>query len=104
MYAIIEDSGTQYKVEEGKVIDIDLRELPEGKETIEFDKVLLVGGMDSPKIGTPYIEGAKVIAKVEEMVKGPKIRVIHFIRRKGHIKRKGHRQKYLRVKIEKILV
>ncbi len=102
MYAVVEDNGSQYKVQEGETIDIDLRNIPEGQDTVEFDKVLLVGGTDAPKIGTPYVEGAKVIAKIERMIKGPKLRVIHFIRRKGHLKRQGHRQKYLRVKIERI--
>ncbi len=103
MYAIIEDSGTQYRVTEGQVIDVDVRSLPENTETIEFDKILLVGEGSDVKIGTPTVEGAKVIAKIREEIKGPKVDVVHFIRRKGHLTRKGHRQKYLRVQIEQIL-
>ncbi len=103
MYAVIEDSGTQYKVTEGQVIDVDLRELPENAETIEFDKILLVGEGSDVKIGMPTVEGAKVVAKVQGEIKGPKVDVVHFIRRKGHLTRKGHRQKYLRVQIEQIV-
>ncbi len=103
MYAIIEDSGTQYKVTEGQVIDVDLRDLPENSDTIEFDKILLVGQGSDVKIGTPTVDGAKVIAKVQGQIKGPKIDIVHFIRRKGHLTRKGHRQKYLRVRIEQIV-
>ncbi len=103
MYAIIEDSGTQYKVTEGQAIDVDLRDLPENSDTIEFDKILLVGQGSDVKIGTPTVDGAKVIAKVQGQIKGPKIDIVHFIRRKGHLTRKGHRQKYLRVRIEQIV-
>ncbi len=102
MYAIIEDSGAQYKVSEGQIIDVDLRAVLEGTDVIEFDRVLLVGEGTDVKIGTPIVEGAKVTAKVKGEIKGPKIDVVHFIRRKGHLTRKGHRQKYLRVKIEQI--
>ena len=103
MYAIIEDGGKQYKVEEGQIIDVELRKIPEGTSNIEFERVLLLGeGVDS-KIGTPLLEGAKVQATIQEKIKAPKITNIHFIRRKGHLTRKGHRQQYLRVKIDKIV-
>lgn len=103
VYAIIEDRGRQYKVTEGQVLDVDLRGDEEDKATFEFDRVLLVGEGASSKVGTPTVEGAKVLATVQaSTVKGPKIHVVHFIRRKGHLTRQGHRQKYTRVRIEKI--
>ncbi len=109
MHAIIEDSGTQIKVSSGEVIDIDLRDLG-NKKTITFDRVLLIGGEDGdgksdPKaatIGTPYVEGAKVTADVLEEVKGQKIDVIKFKRRKGYRRKTGHTQRYLRIRIEEI--
>ena len=61
MYAIVEISGKQFKVEEGKFIDTDL--LAE-KDTYSFDKVLLTADGDKVNIGTPYIEGAKVSGKL----------------------------------------
>lgn len=101
MYAIIEDSGTQIKVAEGDILDIDLRDRPEdGKLT--FDRVLAIGenGSDSSgTIGTPYIDGAHVTAEVLDEVKGEKIDVIKFKRRKGYRRKTGHRQRYLRVRI-----
>lgn len=103
MYAIIDDGGRQYKVEEGQVLDVDIRPVAEGVDTIEFDKVLFVGEGAESKIGTPVVEGAKVVAKIQEHIKGPKIEVVHFIRRKGHLNHTGHRQQYIRVKIEKIV-
>jgi large subunit ribosomal protein L21 len=103
VYAIIEDGGRQYKVEEGQVLDVDLRPVAEGADTIEFDRVLLVGEGADAKVGTPVVDGAKVLAKIQDNVKGPKLDMLHFIRRKGHCTHKGHRQKYIRVQIEKIV-
>ena len=125
MHAIIEDSGTQIKVSSGDVIDIDLRDLGK-KKTVTFDRVLLVGqdesGAGSTKgsaggskdkaaddaggatIGTPYVAGAKVTADVLDEVKGEKIDVIRFKRRKGHRVKTGHRQRYLRVRVKDIQV
>jgi large subunit ribosomal protein L21 len=102
VYAIIEDGGRQYKVSEGDVIDVDLRNLPEGTDTVEFDRILLLGEGAEAKIGAPHVPGAKVTGKVQGEIKAPKIVNYHFIRRKGHLTRKGHRQNYLRVQIETI--
>ena len=102
MYAIIEDSGTQFKVTSGDVIKID-RPLPEeGQEwpkDVTFDRVLLVAGDGGSKIGAPLLSGATVTADVLGPVKGKKIRIVKYKRRKGSHIEKGHRQKYLQVKI-----
>jgi len=103
MYAVIEDSGTQFKVSEGDVIRVDLRqtegdEAPQ-PETIEFDRVLLVGGEGTPTIGQPIVDGARVTAEVLTEVRGDKITIIKFRRRKHYRRKKGHRQRFLRVKI-----
>ena len=104
MYAIIEDSGTQIKVAEGDVVDLDLRDVAPKTRKITFDRVLLLvnsaGG--KPAIGTPYLSGAAVTAEVIGEVKGDKIDVIKFKRRKGYRLKKGHRQRFLRVKIDRI--
>lgn len=101
MYAIIEDSGTQIKVEKGSTIKVDLRDVSEDQKTIEFDRVLLIGG-DSPKIGTPAVDGAKVTAEIIEEGREDKISVIKFKRRKGYRRNKGHRQGFLKVKVTDI--
>lgn len=98
MYAIVEDSGTQIKVTDGDVLDIDLRDL-DGADSITFDRVLMVGGEGDAKIGQPYVDGASVTAEVMGEIKGDKIDVIKFKRRKGYKVKQGHRQRYLRVKI-----
>ena len=101
-YAIIEDSGTQTKVEPGDRFEIDLRDLADGQTTITFDKVLLVGGEAGVKIGTPVVAGATVTAKILGQIKDDKIWVERFTRRKGFHRRVGHRQKYIAVQVESI--
>src|SRR4051812_27798795 len=97
MYAIIEESGKQFKVTSGDVIRID-RALGDEK-TIKFDRVLLVAGEGSPKVGAPLVSGATVSADVVGEVKGKKVESVKYKRRKGFHKTIGHRQKYTAVKI-----
>lgn len=99
MYAIFEDGGKQYKVSTGDKLLIELKELPEGQTEITFDKVLMVGEGVDACIGTPWVEGATVSAKVVEELKTAKVRGIKFARRKGLYKRWGHRQRMLKVEI-----
>lgn len=107
MYAIIEQSGKQYKVSQGDVIEIDLMDIAEGTDTIEMDKVLFVNDGQAAKVGKPYVDGAKVVAKLnvvgeDAIVKGPKLYPTQFRRRKNSKRRIGHRQKYIQVVIDKI--
>ena len=103
MYAVIEDSGQQFRVLEGDVLDVDLRDVDEKGEHIKFDRVLLVKEDDKVKIGTPLVKNAKVIGEVVTPVKkGPKVSTYRLRRRKASRKKTGHRQKYTRVKITRI--
>lgn len=107
MYAVIEQGSKQYKVSEGDSINIDLTNISPDTKTIELDKVLLIGDGEEVKIGTPFLEGAKVIASFQTsaqnaIVKGKKLYPMHFRRRKNSKRRIGHRQKYFRVMIDKI--
>jgi len=72
MYAVIKHGGKQYKVHVGDVLELDRIEGVEPKETIEIDEVLLVKG-DDTKIGTPKVEGAKVILEVINHARGKKV-------------------------------
>ena len=103
MYAVIEDSGQQFRVSEGDVLNVDLRDLADDVKEIEFDRVLLVSGAGDVKIGTPLVENAKVLAEViEPVVKGKKVHVYHWRRRKASRRKTGHRQRYVQVRITKI--
>ena len=103
MYAIIEDSGTQIKVAEGDVIDVDSRELSDDAIELTFDRVLYVGGGEGePKIGAPLVDGATVQGEVLEEGRGEKVEIIKFRRRKDYRRKRGHRQNYVRVRITSI--
>ncbi|MCK4752859.1 MAG: 50S ribosomal protein L21 [Planctomycetes bacterium] len=107
MYAVIEQGGKQYKVADGDTIDIELTEVSPDAKTIELDKVLFISDGEKVKVGTPYLEGAKVIASFkttaeDAVIKGKKLYPMHFRRRKDSRRRIGHRQKYLQVMIDKI--
>ena len=102
MEAVIRDGGHQYRVSEGMTLDIEFREAESGS-SLEFPEVLYIGGEGTdPKLGTPIIKGAKVLAKVVGPVKDKKLIIMKFRRRKGSRTRTGHRQSHLRVQIEKI--
>lgn len=100
MFAIIKTGGKQYKVSEGDVIKVEKIEAQSG-DKIEFDQVLMVAG-DDVKVGSPVVEGAKVSAEVLDQKKDKKIVIFKFKAKKNYRKKKGHRQPYTLVKIEKI--
>lgn len=101
MYAVIATGGKQYRVCEGDQIRVEkLDEAPGGK--VVFDHVLLFADGEDVAIGTPYVEGSKVTGEVQEHGKAKKIDIIKFKRRKHHIKRMGHRQRYTQIKITRI--
>jgi large subunit ribosomal protein L21 len=103
MYAIIEDSGRQFKVEEGQVLEVDFRADAEAGAELKFDKVLAVSDdKNGLKLGQPEISGVSVTAKILDQTQGDKIYVQKFRRRKNSKRRTGHRQKYTKVQIEKI--
>lgn len=97
MYAVIKTSGKQYKVEEGQILDLDKMSL-EPKSKITFDKVLF----SNDKIGTPYIDGAKVEAEVITEGKDKKVIIFKSRRRKDSKLKQGFRRQYTRVRITKI--
>ncbi len=102
MYAIIADSGRQYKVEEGQELTVDFREGSAG-DKLTFDKVLAVSdGEGNLQLGTPALDGAKVEAEVLGAEKGEKLVVQKIRRRKNSRRKTGHRSIHTRVKIGKI--
>jgi large subunit ribosomal protein L21 len=106
MYAIIEEGGGQRTVRKDEVILIDLIDEGAAKvgKVVEFKHVLLVSGEKATlKIGQPYVAGASVKAEVvEAFVKGEKIHIHKYRRRKGYRRKTGHRQTYTKVKITAI--
>jgi len=101
MYAIIETGGKQYKVSEGDVIRVEkLAVQPQSKYV--FDSVLAVGNGDDFKIGAPKVDGASVEASVIGDGKAKKVIVYKYKPKKTFHKKKGHRQPFTELKIEKI--
>lgn len=101
MYAVVRDRGAQYRVEEGQTLDVALMDAEPGVE-ITFDEVLLVGGAGDPKVGTPLIGNASVVAEVVGEARGEKIIVFKYRNKKRYRRRTGHRQDYTRLTIKEI--
>ena len=105
MYAIIADSGKQYKVEEGKYVYTEKQRDKEPGDEIVFDKVIMVKKDDGEVlIGKPFLENVVVRGKIVEHKKARKVRGIKFRPRKNSKTTKNHRQWYTTILIEKIEV
>ncbi|MDR0896035.1 MAG: 50S ribosomal protein L21 [Prevotellaceae bacterium] len=104
MYAIVEINGQQFKAENGKKLFVHHIQNAENGSTVEFDKVLLVDKDGDITVGTPTIEGAKVVCQiVSNLVKGEKVLIFHKKRRKGYRKLNGHRQQFTELTITEIV-
>jgi large subunit ribosomal protein L21 len=101
MYAIIEDGGQQFQVEEGQELRIDYRDLTAGQQ-LTFDRVLAVRDEAGLRLGHPTLPSASVTAEVLGVTQGPKLVVQKFRRRKTYRRKTGHRQLFTRVRIGKI--
>ena len=97
MKAVIETGGKQIRIQEGDVIQVEKLDVKKG-DTYTFDKVVMVDN----KVGTPYVKGATVEAKVEKNGKNKKIIIFKYLQMKTSHKKQGHRQPYTRLKITKI--
>jgi large subunit ribosomal protein L21 len=98
MYAIVATGGKQYRVKEGEKLRVEKLSAEVG-DTLELDKVLMVGEGEDVKIGAPYLEGAKVTATVAANGRGDKVKIVKFRRRKHHRKQMGHRQAFTEIEI-----
>ncbi|MEK7555364.1 MAG: 50S ribosomal protein L21 [Patescibacteria group bacterium] len=97
-FAIIQTGGKQYKVSSGQKIKVE--KLTGDKDAVlSFDKVLLTADGDNVKIGSPYVEGAKVEAKILKQGRDRKKIVFRYHSKTRRSKKKGHRQSYTEVEI-----
>ena len=101
MYAMIQYSGKQYRVQQGDIVEFD-RVHAEPGETVTVESVLLVADGENVKVGTPFVEGAKVTFEVKEHFRGPKLIVFKMKRRKRNRRKNGHRQEMTRCEIKAI--
>lgn len=98
MYAVIRTGGKQYKVSPGQKLKIETLKATAG-EQVNFEEVLLVSKDDKIQLGAPYIQGAKVSAKVLDHGRHKKIKIIKFKRRQHYDRQAGHRQNFTEVEI-----
>ena len=104
MYAIVVINGQQFKVEEGKKLFVQHIQNAASGQTVEFDKVLLIANGEAVTVGTPVVEGAKVVCEVNSpLVKGDKVIVFKMKRRKDSRKKNGHRQQFTEVTVKQIV-
>jgi large subunit ribosomal protein L21 len=101
MYAVVRTGGKQVRMQPGESIRVEKLAGGVG-DTIELDDVLLVGGESDLKIGTPVVEGAKVVGTITAQGRGPKIIVFKMKRRKGYRRKYGHRQDYTEILVDRI--
>jgi large subunit ribosomal protein L21 len=105
MYAIVETGGKQYRVKPGDTVAVE-RLSGEPGETLDLDRVLLLGG-DGPRaarVGSPGVAGAVVRAEVVDHIRGEKIIVFRYKSKVRYRRKTGHRQSLTRLKITDILV
>ncbi len=103
MYAIVNIQGQQFKVEKDRKVYVHRLPNPEGEE-VNFNEVLLVEDGDNVMVGTPFVDGVSVKAKVLKHLKGDKVLVFKKKRRKGYKKLNGHRQYLSQILIEDIVL
>lgn len=101
MYAIIRTGGRQFRVEQGKVLDVE--RLPnEINDTITITDVLLIGDDDKTLIGQPLVEGASVVVTVVDQFRAKKLIVFKYRQRTSYRRKRGHRHYYTRLRVDSI--
>ncbi len=102
IYSVVRSGGKQYRVEPGQVIEVD--KLPaEVGSTVELNDVLLVADNGDVRVGTPTVEGARVVAEVLEHGRGKKLLVFKYKAKTRYRRKRGHRQGYTRLAIRRIV-
>ncbi len=102
MYVIVDIQGQQFKLQQDQKVFVHRIDAEEGS-TLEFEKVMLIDNDGNIQVGTPVIDGAKVIVEVLSHVKGDKVLVFKKKRRKGYRKLNGHRQQFSQIRVKEII-
>ncbi|MGI5058147.1 50S ribosomal protein L21 [Treponema pectinovorum] len=102
MYALFEYKGKQYKAEKDSLIQVDKIDAEDGSK-ITIDSVLLVSDGNNVKVGTPYVNGAKVEVEVENSFRDKKVLVFKYKPKKDYHRLIGHRQEYTNIRVKNII-
>lgn len=101
--AVIKTGGKQYVVSPGTLVTIEkLPEEVKKGDTVTFDTVLMTDNGSATTVGTPEIKGASVTGTVFMVGRLPKVEVVKYKAKSRYFKRRGHRQPYVKVKIDAI--
>jgi len=101
MYAIVNINGTQTKVTPDEVLSV-ARLAGQPGDTLTFDQVLLVSDGEKIAFGQPYLKGASLTAELVEHLRGPKLKIFKFKRRRDYRRRRGHRDELTRIRVSAI--
>ena len=101
MYAVVHTGGKQVRVAPKDVVDVEKLEIAVG-EQVTLDRVLMIRTDDATRVGTPFVEGAKVVCRVLAQGRGEKIRGFTFKAKKNIRRRFGHRQSFTKLLVEEI--
>ena len=101
-YAIIQTGGRQYRLESGTVLDVEKLDVEVGAR-VDLP-VLMVSDEDQLLIGNPHVEGARVVAEVQDQFRGPKIIIFKYKSKTRYRRKNGHRQSYTRLHVQDIIV
>ena len=102
-YAVFKTGGKQYRVKPGDLLDVEKLPL-EVDSVAEFSEVLVVSDGGEATVGSPYVEGAKVLAQVQSHYRDKKIIVFKYKAKNRYRRMRGHRQAYTRLVIQDIQV
>ena len=102
MYAIIRAGGKQYRVKEGDTIHLESLSAKAGDKVVLGEVLLVGGGDEDPRLGSPLVAKAQVVGTVLEQGRGPKIRVFKYKKRKHYRRTRGHRQSFTALRIDAI--
>ncbi len=102
-FAVIQTGGKQYKVAVGDVLKVEKLDGDfTAGDKITFDKVMLVDNGKDTTIGMPYIDGAKVEALFQKLGRNKTVKVVKYKAKSRYLKKNGHRQPFIEVKISAI--
>jgi len=101
MYAVVKTGGKQIRMTPGTAVRVERLPGAVG-DTVELDQVLMVGGEGDARIGTPLVDGARVVGTITDQGRAPKITIFKMKRRKGYRRKTGHRQDFTEIRVESI--
>ena len=101
MYAVVRTGGKQSRVTPGEAVRVEKLDGAVG-DSIELRDVLMIGNDGETRIGTPLLEGARVMGTITAQGRGQKLVIFKMKRRKGYRRKTGHRQFYTEVRVDRI--